>query len=67
MTFYVVDDRDGRVAAELHSRDEALRVLEAISREDGHLPAYLCIVEFDDRPGAILGTESSVTMRPLAR
>jgi hypothetical protein len=63
----VVDDRDGRVITELESPEEALRLLEAMARDDTETPEYLCIVAFDDRQGAVLGTESSATMRPLQR
>jgi len=40
-------------------------VLEALAGDDPSTPEYLCVVELHDRPGAILATESSVTIRPL--
>jgi hypothetical protein len=61
MPILVVDDRDGRVVAELESHEEALHLLTTLDRDAPHL----CIVEFHDREGAILGTETSVTLRPL--
>jgi hypothetical protein len=63
----VVDDRDGRVISELESPEEALKLLEAMARDDPETPEYLCIVALDDRPGPFVGTESSVTIRPLQR
>ena len=63
--FLVVDDRDGRVLAELERHEEALSLLEALARDDPDTPDYLCIVAFHDRQGAMLGAESSVTIRSL--
>jgi hypothetical protein len=65
MPVLLVDDRDGRVVAELESQDEALRVLEALAREDADVPEYYCLVELDSRCGAILGMDSSIKIRPL--
>ena len=64
--FWLVDDRDGRVVAELDSQEEALRILGALGTEDETVPDYLCIVEFHDHQGAIVGTDTSVTIRPLS-
>ncbi|HYY33433.1 MAG TPA: hypothetical protein VE693_07600 [Gaiellaceae bacterium] len=63
MPLLLVDDRDGRVVAELESQEQALRLVESLDSHDPQALDYLCIVEFHDRPGAILGTESSVTIR----
>jgi hypothetical protein len=38
VTVLLVDDRDGRIVAELQSGDEALRVLEAMADDDARLP-----------------------------
>lgn len=65
MPLLLVDDRDGRVVAELESQEQGLRLLEAMARDDPDTPAYLCIVSFGDRQGEILGVDSSVTVRPL--
>jgi hypothetical protein len=67
MALLLVDDRDGRVVAELESQDEVLRVLEALAREDGSIPPEYCLVEFQSRQGAIVAAESSIRIRPLAR
>ena len=67
MPLVLVDDRDGRVITELESPEQGLRLLEAMAKDDPDTPEYLCIVALDYRPGAILGTESSVTIRPLQR
>jgi hypothetical protein len=61
----LVDDRDGRIVAEVETEEDAKRVLEAWARDDGSLPPYLCLVELGSRRGAILGTETSVKIRPL--
>jgi hypothetical protein len=66
MPLLLVDDRDGRVVAELESRDEAVCVLEALAREEGSIPPDYCLVELQSRQGAIFGTESSIRIRPLA-
>jgi hypothetical protein len=67
MTLLLVDDRDGRIVAELESQEQALRLLETLSSNDPDTADFLCIVAFRDRPGAMVGTESSVTIRPLQR
>ena len=67
MPLLLVDDRDGRVVAELESQDEVLRVLEALAAEDGSIPLDYCLVEFQSRQGAIVAAESSIRIRPLAR
>jgi hypothetical protein len=33
----------------------------------GNMPDYLCLVEFRSHQGAIIGTDTSVKVRPLAR
>ena len=65
MTVLFVDDRDGRVLAELETLEDAQLVLEAWARDDGSIPDYLCLVELRSRHGAILGTDASVKIRPL--
>ena len=65
MTVLFVDDRDGRVLAELETLEDAQLVLEAWARDDGSIPDYLCLVELRSRHGAILGTDTSVKIRPL--
>ena len=51
--------------AELESQEEALLVLESLADEDPDTADSLCIVVFHDRSGGMVGTESSVTLRPL--
>ena len=65
MAVLFVDDRDGRVLAELETLEDAQSVLEAWARDDGSIPDYLCLVELRSRHGAILGTDTSVKIRPL--
>lgn len=65
MAVLLVDDRDGRVVAEIESVEDAEDVLEAWVKDDGTFPEYLCLVELRSHHGAILGTDSSVKIRPL--
>ena len=64
MSLLLVDDRDGRIVAAVETED-AQRVLEAWA--DGNVPDYLCLFELRSHRGAILGTDTSVTVRPLPR
>jgi hypothetical protein len=61
----LVDDRDGRVVAEVASEDEARAVLEAWTSDDGSLPDHLCLVELRSHHGALIGTDTTVKVRPL--
>jgi hypothetical protein len=65
MSLLLVDDRDGRVVTELDSREEALELLASLSRNDSPALEHFCVVEFQDHPGVIVGTASSVTIRSL--
>ena len=65
MPLLLVDDRDGRVLAELDSHEQALCLLERLSSDDPATPEYLCIVALTGGQGALVGTESSVVIRPL--
>ena len=67
MTLLLVDDRDGRIVAEVETEEDAQSVLQAWARDDGNIPDYLCLVELRSHPGAILGTDTSVKIRPLPR
>ena len=62
MSVLVVDDRDGLILAELESLEQA--VTAAAQHEEHEIP--ICLVSFHDAPGAILGTDSTVTVRVLA-
>jgi len=61
----LVDDRDGRILAEVETEDEARSVLEGWARDDGSIPDYLCLVEVRSHRGALIGTDTSVKIRPL--
>ena len=63
----LVDDRDGRIVAEVETEGDAQPVLEAWATDDGTMPDYLCLVEVRSHHGAILGTDTSVKIRPLPR
>jgi len=65
MPLLLLDDRDGRVVAEIDTPEQAMQLLDAWARDDGSLPAYLCLVEVRSRHGAVLGTDSSIKVRPL--
>jgi hypothetical protein len=65
MPLLLVDDRDGRVVAELESEDEAVLVLEAMARDDEDFPEYLCLVEGHSTRGSLLNTDTSITIRML--
>jgi hypothetical protein len=64
MGLLLVDDRDGRILAEVTNADEAQQVLESLWG-DAHVPDYLCLVEIRSHHRAIVGTDSSVKVRPL--
>lgn len=65
MPLLLVDDRDGRIVAEIERQEEAQGVLEAWARGDGSIPEYLCLVAVESHYGAIVGTDTSVTVRTL--
>jgi hypothetical protein len=65
MAVLVVDDRDGRVIAEVETEEDAFRILEGWARDDGSVPDYLCLVDLRSRHGAIFGADTSVKIRPL--
>ena len=65
MAVLLVDDRDGRVLAQIEYAEDALQVLEGWARDDGSIPDYLCLVELRSHHGAILGTDTSAKIRPL--
>ena len=66
MPLLLVDDRDGRIVAEVETEEDAQRVLESWLSDEG-LPPYLCLVELSSHQGEIFGTDSSVKVRPLPR
>ena len=58
-----MNDDDGRILAVLESMEEVASALEEAGREQPPLP--LAVVAFHDAPGSIIGTETTVAMRPL--
>lgn len=65
MPLLLVDDRDGRIVSEIETEDDARSVLESWIDDDGTFPDYLCLIEVRSHHGALLGTDSSVKVRPL--
>lgn len=65
MPLLLVDDRDGRVVAEIETAEQASQLLEAWARSDTNIPDYLCLVELRSHPGTIVGTDSEIRIRPL--
>jgi hypothetical protein len=67
MALLLVDDRDGRIVSEIETEENAQRVLEAWLSDDGTLPEHLCLIEVHSHHGVVLGTDTSVKIRPLSR
>lgn len=65
MVVLLVDDRNGRIVAEVESAEDAQQLLEGWARDDGSVPHYLCLVELRSHHGAIVGTDTSVKIHPL--
>jgi hypothetical protein len=63
--FLLVDDRDGRVLAEIADMVEAFRILEELADDDPALARALCLVRFDGHHGSLLGTETTSRVRSL--
>lgn len=61
----LVDDRDGRIVAELSTEEDALNVIDSWTRDDGGLPEYLSLVELRSHHGEFMATDSTVRVRPL--
>jgi hypothetical protein len=64
VSFLLVNDDDGRILAVFETIDEAARALDEAGSQDS--PTRLAVVAFHEAPGSVLGTEASVTMRPLS-
>jgi hypothetical protein len=64
MSLLLVDDRDGRVVAELETLDEAVAVMEHLARDPE--TDHLCLVELRHASGALAGYDSSTTVRVLS-
>ena len=65
MSLLLVDDRDGRVVAELETDDQVRRVLEAMAADNMEVPEYLCLVECRAKHGSLVGTDTSIKLRTL--
>ncbi len=65
MTYLLVNDSDSRVLAELESADQALRLLERLSRRHPDVAAGLSVVNFQDSHGTLAGASSSIRVRVL--
>ena len=65
MSLLLVDDRDGRIVAELRNEEELVRVLEAMAREEPSMLDYLCLVEGHSTQGALLGADTTLKIRTL--
>ena len=60
MSVLLVDDRDGRIVAELATAEEIQRIVEAWARDDGDIPDYLSLVELRSHHGALVGTDATI-------
>lgn len=67
MAFLLVDDRDGRIVAEVDTEEDAQEVLEAWTTDAGSVPHYLWLVEVPSHYGAIPGTDTSIRIRPMLK
>ena len=65
MSLLLVDDRDGRILAEVQTPDEAQQLLEALWGDED-VPPYLCLVELRSHHGTVIGTDTTVKVRPLS-
>jgi hypothetical protein len=64
VSYLLVSENDGRILAVLESREEIAKALEqARSEHSRGMP--LAVVAFHEAPGSIIGTQTSVTMRPF--
>jgi hypothetical protein len=62
--YLLVDDRDGRVLAELASAQQAARVLLRLAR-DLHGDHPVSVVRLDHQQSGLTDVTSTVSMRPL--
>jgi len=64
MTVLLVDERDGKIVAELETAEEVQRVVDAWASDDGSIPDYLSLIELRSHHGAVFGTDSTVRVHP---
>jgi len=63
--FLLVSENDGRSLAVLESLEEVANALEQAKSERRPGPP-VAVVAFHEAPGDIIGTQTSVTLRPLS-
>jgi hypothetical protein len=63
MSLLLVNDRDGRIVAELETDDQVTRVVEAMASDNMEVPEYLCLVECRAKHGSLVGTDTSIKSR----
>lgn len=63
--YLLVNDSDGEVLGEFESAEQALRLLERVSRRKPDLAASLSVVQFREVQGSLAGTSTSIRMRVL--
>jgi hypothetical protein len=61
--YVLVDDATGRIVAELQNAEQALRLLEHVSRHDSELHDSLCVVRLEESPGSVVSVSRSTTFR----
>ena len=66
MPLLLVDDRDGRVLDVIETQEDVLRLLESFVSPDRALPDGVALVEVGSHHRALLGTDTSVAIRPLS-
>ena len=63
--FLLVDDRDGRVLAQITDPVEAFRLLDDLKEDHPELADALCLVRFDQTQGSLIGTDTTTRVRSL--
>jgi hypothetical protein len=61
----LVDDRDGRIVAEVETEKDAQGVLEAWATDAGSIPDYLWLVEVPSTTAPSSAPHASVKIRPI--
>jgi len=64
VSYLLVNENDGRILALLEGAEELANALKEASERGRGMPP-LAVVAFHEAPGSIIGTRTSVTMRPL--
>jgi hypothetical protein len=63
VSYLLVNDDSGEILAVLESAEEVASALEEAGANEPPVP--LAVVAFHEAPGSVIGTETTVTMRPL--